>query len=637
MNLRLVCKQLAIVAMLIGGMMAFSLPWAWYALGHRTEEKYLDLVEFETRGFVALCISIVISAGVGSLLWWIGKSAKGSFYRKEAMAVVGLSWVLATLLGAVPYLLSHSHSRSSVRLFENDVVQVYGYDYDGDETLLSDQVRLLKLLLEKGARGATEAELTGRAGDPTSANANSPDAPEQLRLLAQRDERWRKALIFPEDNVGPADRRGNYRIRWEPMNLADALFESQSGFSTTGATVISDLEDPHLVPRCILFWRSSTHFLGGLGIIVLFVAILGQGSAGKALMRAEMPGPSKEGSQTRMQHTALTFAIIYAALNIILTIILLIEGMSLYDALCHAMGTMATGGFSTYNGSLGQFQQISSVNAALIEYTVIIFMIIAGTNFTLLYFVTIWRLKNLVTDVELRVYIGILLLATVTVVGFGSFHGDFRDSKTQQTELDHAGDAVRHSLFQVTSIMTTTGYGTHDFNAWNSFGRGLLFLLMFIGGCAGSTGGGMKVIRHILFHKILWLEAETSFRPSVVRPLRLGGKPVDDPGLRHNILVYFGLILFIFIISWMLLLTFETDRTWGGDNAAAHKLIDSATAVAATLNNIGPGLGTVGATKNYAFFSPPAKLLFTVLMMIGRLEIFPIIVLFVPRFWRARP
>ena len=383
------------------------------------------------------------------------------------------------------------------------------------------------------------------------------------------------------------------------------------------------------MPRCILFWRSSTHFLGGLGIIVLFVAILGQGSAGKALMRAEMPGPSKEGAQTRMQHTALTFAVIYAALNVILTVLLLIEGMSLYDALCHAFGTMATGGFSTYNGSLGEFRHIAGINAAVVEYTVVAFMILAGTNFTLLYLLMLRKVSALLGDVEFRTYMVIIGAVTIAVIGFGMWHED--------AGFETVGDGLQNGLFQVVSILTTTGYGTHDFDEWNSFGRGILFMLMFVGGCAGSTGGGLKVIRHILFHKILFLEAETSFRPSVVRPLRLGGRPVDDPNLRHNILVYFGLILFLFVISWMVLLTIEPDRTWGGSDAIDHKLIDSASAVSATLNNIGPGLGTVGATQNYTHFSWGAKLLFTVLMMIGRLEIFPIIVLFIPSFWRARP
>jgi trk system potassium uptake protein TrkH len=412
-----------------------------------------------------------------------------------------------------------------------------------------------------------------------------------------------------------------------PMHIVDCLFESQSGFSTTGATVISELEKPELVPHCLLFWRSSTHFLGGLGIIVLFVVILGQGSAGKTLMRAEMPGPTKEGSHTRMQHTAWLFAGIYCGLNALLALILwAFPNISLFDALCHAFGTMATGGFSTYNKSVGHFQ------SAAVDFIIIAFMGAAGTNFTLLYFLMVGKPSKIVVDPEWRTYTALILGVTLAVVGFGMLHDDF--SENANGLLEEIGQAIRYGLFQVVAIITTTGYGTHDFDGWNSFARGALFLLMFVGGCAGSTGGGMKVIRHILFVKILRLEIEQAYHPTVVRPLRLAGKPVEDQELRKNILVYFGLIVAIFVASWIFVVTTEPDATWEG--TVEHKLIDSASGVAATLNNIGPGLGTVGATRNYGHFSWYNKLLFVWLMMLGRLEIFSVLVLIIPSFWRAR-
>jgi len=555
MNFQLLARILSRVAFLIGGTMVFSLPWAFPFLGATDS--------FETAGFTGLVGSIAISAVVGIVLWYLGRNTDGKLYRKEAMAVVGLSWVLATILGAMPFLISGTH-------------------------------------LGEG----------------------------------------------------------------RPMGIADAVFESQSGFSTTGATVITDLEKPELVPRSILFWRSSTHFLGGLGIIVLFVAILGQGSAGKALMRSEMPGPSKEGSQARMQHTAWTFAAIYVGLTAVLTLLLKVEGLTWFDSLCHSFGTMATGGFSTYNDSVGAFANlpyISDAQAIWIEATIIVFMVLAGTNFTLLYFVLLRQPGKLFGDLEWRVFISVILIGTVVIVLFGCYHGDFKSWV----------DGLRHGLFQIVSVMTTTGYGTTaDFDAWNSVGRGILFLLMFVGGCAGSTGGGLKVIRHILFLKVLWLEIERAYHPSVVRPLRISGQPVEDPELRRNILVYFGLVLVIFVFSWMALVAMEPDETWRAtaavngqasetamtsvsnlqgtenrdqakavesarDRSIEHKLIDSASGIAATLNNIGPGLGVVGAKQNYSLFSPAAKLLFTFLMMLGRLEIFVIIVLLVPGFWRA--
>jgi len=542
MNLRLLSKLLSLVAMLIGASMAFSLPWAFSVCGGEWRH--------EQDGFFGLLGAMAFCFAVAWLLRHFGRTTREQLFRKEAMAVVGLSWVLATVLGGLPYVLSRTHRAEGV-----------------------------------------------------------------------------------------------------PMTVVDAMFESQSGFSTTGATVLTQLEDPAVVPRCILFWRSSTHFLGGLGIIVLFVAILGQGSAGKALMRTEMPGPTQSTPQARMQHTAWVLFLIYSGLNAILAILLMLEGLGPFDAMCHAFGTMATGGFSTYNLSAGHFAtQPELYNGALIEMTITVFMVLAGTNFMLMYWIVLFKPGQLFGDVEWRVYMGIILLVTALVVGFGLYHGDFgshsgmvpvpeiADGSMEETdEAASVGTAVRYSVFQVVSIMTTTGFCTDDFNRWNSFGRGILLLLMFIGGCAGSTGGGLKVIRHILFVKILRLELEQSYHPSVVRPLRIGGQPVEDQELRRNILVYFGLVVVIFAASWLFTITVEPDATWTENgHASEHKLMDSATCVSATLNNIGPGLGVIGATKNYANFTPWSKLLFTWLMMLGRLELYVILVLFMPNFWRSR-
>lgn len=530
--------MLGTICLLIGGSMSFSLPFAIPALANRTDLEPAD--SFEMHGAKALLMSMVICVVLGGCLRVFGRRHRGGpLYQKEAMAIVGLSWVLATVLGALPFYLSATCTREGV-----------------------------------------------------------------------------------------------------PITFIEAMFESQSGFSTTGATILTDLESFQMVPHCILFWRSWTHFLGGLGIVVLFVAILGQGSAGKAMMRAEMPGPTKEGSMPRMQHTALIFAAIYVGLNAILAIIYKIEGMTLFDALCHAFGTMATGGFSTYNASLGHF------NSPSIEYTTIVFMILSGTSFTLLYLALVGGPKRLLSDVEFRTFVGIIAVVTVGVIFFGMRAGD--------VGFDTLGSSLRYGMFQVVSVLTTTGYGTADFDGWNNFGRGILLLLMFVGGCAGSTGGGLKVIRHILFYKILRLEIEKAHRPRVVRFIRVGGSTIDDPNLPHGIVVYFSMILAIFVFSWLLLITFEPNSTWGFDtqleasdlpaagqrdeqleqNTLDEKLLDSASAVAATLNNIGPGLGVVGATQNYAGFSQGAKLLFVWLMMLGRVEVFSVLVLFFPSFWR---
>jgi len=526
MNHRLVFRLLGTISWLIGLTMAFSLPIAFPDVGGQAE--------FESRGFYALIASIAICAAIGLALRVVGRSAPESLYRKEAMAIVGLSWVLATILGAFPYLLG----------------SVVYTSVEGAEV---------------------------------------------------------------------------------PMGIAECLFESQSGFSTTGATVLTDIENEHWVPRCILFWRSSTHFLGGLGIIVLFVAVLGQGSAGKALMRAEMPGPSKEGSHERMQNTALVFAALYCGLNFVLAVILRFEGMTWFESICHAFGTMATGGFSTRNASLGGFESNT------IEYTVIFFMMLAGTNFTLLYLTLLRKPGRLLGDPEWRTYVGIIVVCTLLVMAMGIWvTTDFNAQGKLSTQEEYE-TAFRDGLFQVVATITTTGYGTVDFDLWNSFSRALLIVLMFVGGCAGSTGGGMKVIRHILFIKILRREIERSYHPSVVRHIRLKGEALLDPDLPRNILVYFGLVALIFTGGSQVLVGIEPDSTWvEAGQPVSNKLVDSASAVAATLHNIGPGIGIVGSTQNYAPFTVQSKLLFTFLMMLGRLELFAILVLVEPGFWRDR-
>jgi len=615
MSFRVVSRLLGIVAVLIGATMVFSLPWAHPAWGHRQGLEVSTF--FEVRGFAALIFSMFISFAVGAGLMWYGRGVEIRLFRKEAMAVVGLSWIMATLLGALPFWLRGTYRSPCLRpTGDQRAWQIHhGAPYFWRHwvtlpPLPGDTHRVVAALYAAGAKGLPPPALR--------AATQRDDAEQVLRDLCQVDSDWRRAILFPGQEETPDERGANIRLRWIKMGIADALFESQSGFSTTGATVLAELEDPVLVPHCLLFWRSSTHFLGGLGIIVLFVVILGQGSAGKALMRAEMPGPSKQGSHSRMQHTAWIFAAIYCALNAALTLILWLEGLSIFDALCHAFGTLATGGFSTWNKSVGHF------DSAWIDYTITLFMILAGTNFTLLYMLCLGQPRRVWADVEWRTYMGLIVGVTALIVISGLWHRDFPSLSS----------AVRYGLFQVVSIITTTGYGTHDFDQWTSFGRGVLFLLMFVGGCAGSTGGGLKVIRHVLFLKIMWLEIELAFRPTVVRPLRLGGQPVDDVDLRKNVLVYFGLILVIFVFSWMFVVAVEPNTTWG--TTIENKLIDSASGVAATLNNIGPGLGTVGATQNYGHFSPLTKFLFVWLMMIGRIEIFAILVLFMPAFWRSR-
>jgi len=511
MNLRLMSMYLGIVALLVGASMSLSLPWAFPVFG--------QVSSVEWRGLFGLVTTMVIAAACGGLLICLGRRHQGRLYRKEALAIVGLSWLLSSALGALPFLLSGTQTEPST-------------------------------------------------------------------------------LMPPHD----------------------ALFESVSGFTGTGATVLNDLEDPRLVPRCILFWRSETHFLGGLGILVLFVAILGRGTSGKSLMRAEMPGPNKDTPHARIQHAAWSFAGIYVGLNLVLSTLLMVEGMSLFDALCHSFGTIATGGFSTYNASVGHF------SSPVIEMTITLFMFVACINFTLLYYVVLWKPLMLLQDAEFRVYAAILSVAVLSVAGFALANHDFGSF----------WEAVRFSAFNVTSVMTNTGFVTRDFDEWNQFARGVLFLLMFVGGCAGSTSCSIKVIRYILLWKILKLEIEKSHHPNVVRSLRIQGKVVDDPRIAEVVLSYFGFVLLIFFLGWLCLLAFEPDSRWLADGMDENaKFIDCASGVAATLNGVGPGLGTFGATENFSSFTVASKFVFMALMLLGRLELIPIVVLFLPAFWRS--
>jgi trk system potassium uptake protein TrkH len=517
MNYQLVSRHLGQVAMLIGLSMAFSLPWAWPLTG------VADQIEW--TAILALCGTMGATFAVGGLFLFMGRHAAGHMYRREAFAVVGVSWILATVLGALPFLMSGACS-------------------------------------------------------------------------------------------GPAEDGGE---SGQPMTVVDALFESASGFTGAGATVITDLEDPQLVPRAILFWRSETHFLGGLGILVLFVAILGQGSSAKAVMRAEVPGPTMETKQPRIQQAARTFAAIYIGLNALLTSLLLLEGMNLFDALCHSFGTIATGGFSTYNASVGHF------DSPVIETTITVFMAVSCINFALLWATILFRPSTLLKDHEFRAYMAILLGSIAVVIAFGLYHNDFNDYV----------DALRYASFQVTSILTNTGFGTQDFDQWNEFGRAFLLILMFVGGCAGSTSCSIKVIRHLLLWQGLAGEVERAYRPNVVRPVRMDGNPVGSQ-IIHHVYFYFGLVAFVCFASWIGLLFFEPDAAWASQGRSVHeKFIDCASAVASTVNGVGPGLGVVGPTQNYAHLHPISKLICTALMLLGRLEFIPLLVLFMPRFWRG--
>jgi len=508
MNYSLVLKLLGFLAIAYAVAMLAPLGCAlWYG---------------EQASLVAFGASIGISAAVAIVLIWIGRHAPDTMRQRESLALVGITWFLASILGAFPFLLS------------------------------------------------------GTFASPI-----------------------------------------------------DALFESTSGITTTGSTVLADIE---AAPRSILFWRSMTQWMGGIGIAVLFVAVLPYlGAGGKQLFKLEAPGPESQSFRPRIRDTAAFLCRLYLGLTIVLFVIFLFEGMTPFDAICHTFTTVATGGFSTRQASIAAFDSV------LIEGTVILFMVISAINFGLFFAMlkgdrtAVWR------NTEFRVFIGILVFATAAItLNLMGVHGDSRGARegviqqgvegARYADAENreyaAGEALRMAAFQVASIGTTSGFVTADFDAWPHFSRSLLLLLMFVGACAGSTAGGFKIVRILMLLKMAFWRLEQSFRPKTIRIVRIGDDVVDEE-IQRRVSGFFVLFSVWFVLGTLLLsaygLPFET----------------STTAVLATLNNIGPGLGLVGASVDYHLLPPEVKLFLSFCMILGRLEIFTICVLFIPSFWRS--
>jgi len=517
MNYRLVSKYLGHFSMAIGLLMAPSALWAVYFR--------------EWRGLLALLAAMAVCGLVGFGLARLGRKAEPALRQREALGLVGVSWLLAAALGALPYLFSG----------------VFDYSY------------------------------------------------------------------------------------------VDAYFECMSGFTTTGSSVLTDFEG---TARSILFWRSFTHWLGGMGIIVLFIAVLPYlGAGGKQLFRSESPGPDPRGLRPRIKDTAAILYSIYLGFTVAETLLLMLAGMNLYEALCQTFGTLATGGFSTHPQSIGGFDNLA------VDLIIIFFMVCAGGNFALYFAMLKGEWKAPWKDTEWRVYVTVLAVCaaavTLNLMGVGGrFRGEPPPTPPYQVQqllgsgADQAapalvrqptryglGNALRYGSFQVVSIMTTTGFCTDDFDKWPYFSRALLVVLMFIGGCAGSTGGGIKVVRVVMLLKMAYWRLENTFKPKMVRAIRVSGLVVDE-GVQKTVYAFFVLYLVWFaggtLFMSLLGLPFQT----------------AVTSVAATLNNIGPGLEHVGAVRNYELIPAIGKVFLSLCMVLGRLELFSICVLFVPAFWR---
>lgn len=387
-------------------------------------------------------------------------------------------------------------------------------------------------------------------------------------------------------------------------SFTDAFFETMSGFSTTGASILVDIES---LPQSLLFWRSLTHWLGGMGIVVLAVAILPiLGIGGLQLINAEAPGPTVDRLTPRITETAKILWIIYTGFTAAETILLMLGGMNLFDALTHAFGTLATGGFSTKNAGVGHYR------SAYIDAVITVFMLAAGVNFSLHYRLLTGRLKILYKNTELKAYILIFMTATI-----GLTLSLYRDA--YQT----LGESLRYASFQVASIMTTTGFATADYEQWPIAGQIILFMLMFVGGCSGSTGGGIKVIRLVVLFKQALNEMKLLIHPRGVFTLRVSGSMVQK-----NIVYSISGFFFLYVAT-LLLVTFIVAT-------AGHDIATSFSTALATLGNIGPGFGRVGPTENYAFYEDYIKWVLSFAMMVGRLELYTVMVILTPWFWKNR-
>ena len=386
-------------------------------------------------------------------------------------------------------------------------------------------------------------------------------------------------------------------------SFTDAFFESVSGYTTTGASILVDIE---ALPRSVLFWRSYTQWVGGMGIIVLTIAILPiLGIGGMQLFMAESPGPTADKLHQRIKETAKRLWAVYVLLTGVETVALMLLDLDLFDALCHSFTTLATGGFSTRNASAAAF-------GPGVQYVITLFMFLAGVNFTLNYYLVKGRLKKPWANEEFRIYLlGVLLLAVIctgVVVG------------VTDTGLEQG---FRESLFMVISVITTTGFVTADYTAWTPFLTTLFFVLLFVGGSSGSTSGGVKVIRFAVVIKNGVLELKRILHPRAMFPVRINGSAMNE-SVTFNILGFFLLYVTIFVFGAIVMTTL------------GHDLETAIGATATSLGNVGPGIGKVGPIDNFAWLDPASKFFLMALMLIGRLEIFTVLVLFTRAFWTDR-
>lgn len=390
-------------------------------------------------------------------------------------------------------------------------------------------------------------------------------------------------------------------ISGEIPSYIDAVFETASGFTTTGASILTDIE---AMSRGCMFWRMFTHWIGGMGVLVFIMAVLPMnGEHSMHIMRAEVPGPTVGKLVPRVRKTARILYLIYLCMTMLEVLLLKLGGMSFYEALLHSFATAGTGGFSTRAASIAAFDSL------YIEMVIAVFMLLFSLNFSLYFLLLLGRLRDVFKNEELRCYLGITLFATVTIgLNIAKQYGGFFK-------------ALRYSFFSVMTVSSTTGFATADFAQWPEYSKWMIVLLMLLGACAGSTGGGIKMSRVVILIKAVFADFLSMVHPRRVYRVQFEGRRVDESGVRAVYL--FCSLYMLLLMSITLLISFD-----------GYSLATNFTAAASCLSNIGPGLELVGPTGSFAIFSPASKIILSIAMLTGRLEIYPILALFLPSFWK---
>ena len=550
-------------------------------------------------------ITMALSGALGFLLTRV-KPYSDVIYAKDGFVVVSLGWVLMSMIGALPFVLSGDIPHYIDALFET----VSGFTTTG-ASILEDVEGLSRGCMFW--RSFTHWILPTVAGlcygESVTHFLITMALSGALGFLLTRVKPY-SDVIYAKDGFVVVS------LGWVLMSMIgalpfvlsgdiphyiDALFETVSGFTTTGASILEDVEG---LSRGCMFWRSFTHWIGGMGVLVFIMAVLPMsGEHSMHIMRAEVPGPTVGKLVPRVRQTAKILYLIYIAMTLLEMLLLLLGGMDFYDALLHAFATAGTGGFSTRAASIAAFDSL------YLEMVIAVFMVLFGVNFNLYFLLLIGRWKDALKSEELHWYLGIIVASVMAIaLGIGKMYGGL-------------ATGLRHAFFYVASITSSTGFGTVDFVTWPEYCKWIIVMLMFCGACAGSTGGGIKTSRVIILFKNVACEIRQMIHPRTVTRVQLDGKRVDADGLKA---------VSTFFTSFMLLLITGSFLV----SLDGYDMATNFSAVLSSLSNIGPGMSLIGPTGNYNIFSYGSKLVLTVMMLIGRLEIFPILILFSPSTWK---